>query len=1035
MAKEYKTINYKINGQQSFTIPISIKKNGEYFQEAINVAVKGFLKFSQTTSNGEESTTQESTQIYPVLFSTNSFVITGGRCLFTLLYRSEDLLEITQDIIEGASKYSDEDLKQEGVPQDESLTDNKEPSKIKIETGKERKPYWISVQITAYTDDGEIYHQTIDRGVSPDSDDTSDIDSLFFKTFKRTPSNFVLSCYNNEDWIPVVDFVLGSNSNSAQDVLDKMDDYENRTPFGMSTMYDAVVKSASLLSDNDLDGVRKLIYVLTDNEALLSTATVEDSIIEVNDIDGKNAVPVLIGNINLSNPRTVSSKSNSSDTRDLNKLSYHTGGQSITINSENYTNDIVGVFYREAVGAMGYGTYEFKLDFGEEVLINYISASFDVTSENSDATWQIETSVDGYNFIPVQNTYAYNESDEFTDLFARYVKFKVVLITGFSVEMNEYGAFPESPSLNSVTIIYNKEMVKYLYITPSEVEDAFPYHITTTVNANEINNDQIEVGIAKSDSINWQDYSTESQPTVGSNGKIVFPLRFSEDLNEFTQEPLKKIDLFTLKTEYGRFDPFDTVIIYDKDDEVISADKYSLSPRDGFVYMNYSLPSGYQDGDYKIGILHGDTYKIGIKIKNKTKDAIAELYGIGYVYTTSKNLLPPLSKQPPEARSVEFAEEVINKFSKVQASYVFYDYNFDKEDTNERRIFWYVNGQRINALDNLLSWNDISNSSDPFYQYTSLDFPSESDLNGESIDEWVKKQGVSYLNTGDKIYFEIQVTDGDLYSERVRSNTIIISASAPASDTISLKGKDYWTGEISNRISSESFCILYPSLEEALYSDEDLSQTEISWYVNGQLFKKKKYGDATNQAGVTSITINPNETGTENYSDYGLRIGNTIYCEIVPITPTIVGTKITTDVVTVQNTLPLIFNLDFISQAKVGTNLILQWNFYDFEVTLSQLYPTGQEDMSTVKWYRKKSGASSEFELIYVFNETPGDGDYYYDTYYSGHITTSFSTNSSTSTIDGAVLTTGQQWYAEIIPYDNEEYGKIYTTKILTIKD
>ena len=62
------------------------------------------------------------------------------------------------------------------------------------------------------------------------------------------------------------------------------------------------------------------------------------------------------------------------------------------------------------------------------------------------------------------------------------------------------------------------------------------------VDANEINDNQIEVGIAKSNSPTWEDYSTGSQPSVNQNGKIIIPIRFSQDITKFPQEPLTRID-------------------------------------------------------------------------------------------------------------------------------------------------------------------------------------------------------------------------------------------------------------------------------------------------------------------------------------------------------------------------------------------------------------------------------------------------------------------------------------------------------------
>lgn len=1034
MGNEYKTINFKLNGQQSLSIPISIKKNGKYISDILKVVVKGSLKFSSET-NDTNGDTEGRTYVYPVLFSTDEFEINDGKCVITLLYRSEDLFEGTKNIVESIEKYTDEDISLYGVQSNEELEGNKNPLSIKITTGEERRPYWISLQITAYSEDGSVYMQTIDRGITPQGNSTTDVDSLFFKSFNRTSSNLSIDCYNNEDWVPVVDFILSENNSSSPEIISEIEKLGNSTSFGMSTSYDAIVKTAQLLSDTELDGVKKLIYLFTDNEATTSTASVDDAIEEINNIDGNNKTPIISGNVNMSNLRTLSVRANSSDTVDLNKLSYHTGGQSVTINTADYTNDIIKVFYHEAVGALGYGTYEFTINLEEEVLVNYISSTFEIDSENSNATWEIETSKDGYNFTAVQNVYNYNEDETFSDLYAQYIKFKITFITGFSTDIDEYGTYPSSPALTGITIIYNKAKVKYLYLSPQTVDEASPFHVTMTADANEINTDEIKIGIAQSDSSNWEDYSSESQPFVSQSGKTVVPLRFSEDVNEFQQEPLRKIDPFTLKTEYGRFDPFDNIIIYNKDDDVVSSNKYSIYSREGLIHLAFALPSDYVDGDYKIGIIHSDQYKVGLKLTNKTNSQNIEIYGIGYMYSTSKDLLPPLSKAAPEAREVKFVNEFPNKFSKIEASYIYYDSNFDKEDTTKRKINWYINGAKVNYLENLISWNDITDPQDPLYEKSGLSYPTDSELGGEEVGEWIKKQGASLLDAGDNVYFEIQVTDGELYSNIVRSSSVSIIASVPVGDQISIKSKDI-NGNIVDRITSENTAVLYPSLNEALYADEDLGLTEIVWYVNDEIFKKGTYGDADTTTGYSIKTIKQNEVGTENYIDYGLRMNNKIFCQITPRTPTSVGETITTDTVTVVNSIPQILNLDFLSSHyKAGTNVILAWNFFDFEVILQKdIDITNQSDQTMIKWYRKKSGSNTQFELVYSYNDPNQSAkEVFHVIDYTNQIVTSYKMETCTSTISGGILVTGQQWYAEVTPNDGVDSGTMKTTKIITI--
>ena len=43
---EYKTVQVKMDGKQSLSIPINIKKNGRLITETVDIIVRGFLKFS-----------------------------------------------------------------------------------------------------------------------------------------------------------------------------------------------------------------------------------------------------------------------------------------------------------------------------------------------------------------------------------------------------------------------------------------------------------------------------------------------------------------------------------------------------------------------------------------------------------------------------------------------------------------------------------------------------------------------------------------------------------------------------------------------------------------------------------------------------------------------------------------------------------------------------------------------------------------------------------------------------------------------------
>jgi hypothetical protein len=1040
LVNEYKKVLDKLDGKQSISIPIDIKQNGRYISEPVHLIVRGFLKFEEIvaipgTQGVSLNQLEDKTVVYPVLFSSGTILVNNGRCVVVLLPRAEDLFEDTETVQIRADEFVTDDniISQGGISLDEQIVDpEKEPVVIKIEVGKVREPYSLSIEVTVTSDDGvSVYSQTVDRGISPEVETTSDVKSLFYKTTKRIPSNFIVDCYNDSQWLPSVNVILGENESSKSTILEEINNLKNNTPLGISTMYDAVVSSSRILSDNTVEAKRKTIYVFTDNESNISLASLNQTVTEVNDISGDKQVPVLIGNMSVVDASGLSVKANRSDTKNINKLSFTTGGQSVTITDEDFIDDIVGIFYREAVGSMGYGTYEFIYDLGEEVSVNRLTSFFNIPTAESSATWSIETSLDGYNYTVVDDTYSHNEVVDLENLLVRYIRFKIILISGIELNSDEYGTIPEAPSLTSIEIIFNKNNVAYLYLNKEDV-DYQPYHIVLAVDANEINTEQIKAGVAKSDSHNWVDYYTDSQPVVDQNGKVVIPIRFSQDTTQFENELLEKIDNFTLKTKYGSFDYFATVVIYDKLDNIISSDYYKLLPREGRVILNYSLPDDYQDGDYKIGIINSGRYKIGLKLTNKTESDTLDIYGVGHMYSTGKNLLPPVAKSNPEARDVAIIDSTPTRIDIIELSYTYYDSNFDDEDTNNRKIKWYIDGQPIPYLDNLIKWNDINDPLDPVYQNTSLTYPTESELGESSIENWMQMQTNTILQASDHVYAEIQVSDGTLVSDKVNSDPVTIIELPPVLGQITVMAEDD-TGNVVSRITTNTRTVIYPPINTIFSSDSDDNQSEIVWYVEDEIFKRGIYGEerGDGQAPIHEIWIN--EVGSETYRDYGLRIANNIFVQVTPQTGNRAGETITSPVVVVQNDLPRIYGEKYIDDVHPANNdILISWVFDDFEMYhIGDMDTTGQFDQTGIKWYRKNL-LDNEFTLVYSYNDQDSSlEEVFYVEEYRGNISTNL--GSHISSVNDDVIYDGQQWYAVIIPHDSLDPGLSVTLPTITI--
>ena len=566
----------KLDGKQSVTFPVTLKKNGRFLTESVEIVVRGFIKFKdEANPNVSEyesgayqkdsaNLLEDKTIVYPVLFTSDRITINNGKGTITLLPRSEDILSDYATISGRAGTTETADVSETLQQQSDA--------KIIIEVGKERVPYSVSIEITIIDDNGQFYGQTVDRG---DNASEEGEDGLTGQNSFQQTSNLIIEFYSDIEWIPSVKSVLADNSGTSEDALQALNNLANEVSFGSSAMYDALMKSAEILSNNDVDGKRKVIYLLTDNDSNMSIATSNEAINEINAIDGFKQVPVLTGNLQITEPITLSVKANTTDTVNLNKLGFLTGGQSVTVVSEDFIDEIVDVFYGEAVGALGYGYYEFVVDLQDVVFLESVTGDFTINDVRGSASWKMELSNDGFTFTTVDDTFSATSVYQ-EDISARFIKFKVTLLTGFSSD--EYLAEPESPTLNGFEIIYNKSKVAYLYLNNQD-DGLPPYQMVIAIDGNSVTPDQIEVGLSKSDSSNWSDFSNGSQPTINQNGKIIVPLRFSQDTEEFPQEPLSKLDDFTLKTSYSTWDPYSSVTLYDKDEDVIHSSNYNLYQR------------------------------------------------------------------------------------------------------------------------------------------------------------------------------------------------------------------------------------------------------------------------------------------------------------------------------------------------------------------------------------------------------------------------------------------------------------------------
>ncbi|MCD6435280.1 MAG: hypothetical protein J7L15_02730, partial [Clostridiales bacterium] len=842
--------------------------------------------------------------------------------------------------------------------------------------------------------------------------------------------------YCNLDWIPSVELLTVDNEGISSEVISLVENLENTVPFGSSTMYDAIYSSAQIMSDNDLDTTRKLIYVLTDNDTNASVYSIDKTIEEVNNIDGDKKVPIISGNLSIVEPRTLSVKANETDTSDLNKLGYFTGGQSVTLTSTEFLDDVAQIFYAEATGVLGYGTYEFVSDLGEEVQINALTLYFDVVSEQTNASWQFSYSSDGYNFILNEENYSYNIGEvSFTDLHTRYLRFDINLITGFSATLDEYSSvIPlESPSLTGVKIDYSQ--YKTVYLLLNKKDDLVPVtQVVVSTSVSNIEQNQVKVGLASSDAISWIDYSSDSQPLVNQNGKIVIPVRFSQGTDSFDNEPLNKIDNYMLKAHYGQWDPDSTVFVYDsKNGGTISSVLYDIVPRDGLVILSYPLEKDYTDGDYKIGILNGSDYKIGIELTNKSKDNQIEIYGFGHIYTTGKGLLPPIEKIPPEAKNILVSPVNPEIYTTIELTYDYYDVNFDEEDISRTVIKWYIDDIHIEYLDGYKIWNDVNNFADPLW-HNAFTFDGTG-LTEDQIIIQARENKESILSLDNNIYCSVKVSDGELFGNTIRSNNVVVLESSPVISQLEIVGVDAY-GTESKIVTSETTAIA----KFNYYSDTDINNSEVIWYVGGQFFKGGLFG-SKNEQGILYEELKPGEYGLNTTRELALKYENTIYVQVIPQTEGKIGDTINSDTITVGNALPVVGGLALIPKKPSSLqNIILSWDFYDFEIhALFEGETNSQTNRTSVQWWKKDVGTDTDWEKIY--DNADALPEVFVLKGYEGCVDVSRSRTDNISIISYVNASnenkffTGQQWKAVVTPNDFEDDGIPVESEIVTIQN
>ncbi len=1032
----------RLDGKQSCGINIElVDDSGERPSDDISIILRGFVVFkNSSTSEGSsgsddgqqnaESSADRQSLVYPVVFENNEITISNGFGGTILLPRSDDLLTKINDI------------KQKLGITDNLIGEGSDDNKLIINEGEIRQPYSIRIQVTVVDD--FYYGQTIvdisdneipDASVNPQandletnpaepSDNTSNqnnepsgeifSDCVSYNASRTLPSNTpssqspgegdditegvrsspaifeinpkqtqqfespVISYYNDIEWLPQVVPYLSSNDGTASDVLDIISRFENSVPFGGSPFYDGLSKVADILLQDSAEDLSKSIYCHTDNEENLSITSLESAVENIQSIDGFGKTPVIVNNFSVVFPITLSALVARTDTNSLERISEETGGQSQTILSSDYIDEVVDNITGRVAGSIGWGMYESIVDIGVIGAIHNISLGFELFS-NTDANWVFAISDDGINFGDYSEQYDASSSVDFSKIKGRYLKFKVTLLSGLSASIHEeYDLIPNpgSPALLSISIEFSIPQDTYIFLNKDTI-DYSPQQIAVSVKHNNTENGSIEIGAATNNSIDWEDYYSGSQPSVQKNGKIFIPIRTN---NDDSNEPLISVDGFIWSAKYGKWNTESSVTIRDDNNSIVDSSEYRIFARKGLVVFN-----SRRIGSYFIDIENKGELRIGMKITNNIGDEPIRISGLGYMYNTNVFLPPPLSERPPEATELVLLPNNPTIYSKIISSYKFNDLNRDIEDKSLTEIRWYINGVEREYLRDLTEWNDISNVDDPIWTY-GFSFKPEEIATGSSIELFARQRGESILRVGDIVYFTVKPSDGKLYGSTMRSPSITCVAAPPSVVNLSIKGKKS-NGAIQDTITSSMTAFA----DYNYFEDEPGNSSIIVWYVNGSEFKQGLLNGVTN--GFENNALIPGElkTGT---GIVALSLGNDIEVEIRPSSSNTVGNSVRSIIKTIQNDIPVISNAVVTPlNPTSNSNLQLNYTFSDSDLSLGD---DAQTDQSSIKWYRKRENSQTFDEVTTLAN---------------------------LKTVTNNLLSSGDEWYAEIVPFDGISLG------------
>ena len=783
--------------------------------------------------------------------------------------------------------------------------------------------------------------------------------------------------YNYFDWIPQVRKRITGNTASLSDVIDSIDTIDHETPFGGSQLYGAMFETGRIMSGDDFDTIKKVIYICSDNSQNLSLRTRRDAIDEINSIDGDQNVPVVYTVLSTSFPLSLAAQLQRADTGDVVKITDDTGGQSSTLVATRFLDNILNLTLGAALGGLGYGVYQRVLIFDELSAITSMTTDF-YLPQNTQGYVRFRHSSDGFNYSDFTERFEGSGYVDFVDFFAKSVDFEVTLTTGFTKSIEEeYDADPTGiPKLRSIVLDTSGEREDYIYLNKEDVltnaqqvAASFEGSIPTSA--------IVEVGAATSESHDWRDFSTPARPAVREFGKIFMLDRTDSPSSIIPIEPITSKDQLLYTSTYGAWSPDAAVRVYEireGDTEVEVLGGFRLYPRYGQV-----LFSTRQDPDkiFKLTVVNDDSVRVGVKLRNRLHSDSITMEGIGYIYSTNDEKPAELSQVAPRATNVAISPTEPNSNDTLFAIYDYIDLNNDTEQGT--LISWFNNGKQLLEIQNKTNWSDADL------------LPSNK------------------LQPNDKLYFTVTPSDGRDFGSTVISPTVVVTPQEPGVSDVRLiptRG-----GVVSARFDTSSTITLEYDFEtDDVGSASYQSGTIIRWFVNGILFKEGVFTEivspdmdkdelqAIQDANEYATILKPEEIvgGVSAYE-----IGNQLYVEVTPRTLLVTGSTVRSNTIAIENSLPIASDVSISPEFPTTlSTLVVSFVIDDVDILRGI-----QTDQTEIRWFRSINGTD--------FLEQDALRD--------------------STTVTPTSLTRGDYWHVEITPFDGLEVSDTIRSRTVTI--